>query len=192
MFAAARCRIFSPQALLGRLQHSLQLLSGGDKDLPSRQQTLHAAIAWSYDLLSAPEQDLFMRLGVFAGGCTLEAAAAIADAPSLGIEPHAGLLALVNASLVRVCECDCQGARFNLFETVREFANEQLEASGELDQTRIRFAAYFLAYAEAAELLDVHHVEVGGGRERLAHEWQNLRTALMWAIQDGDFDHLIG
>src|SRR5205085_9569807 len=75
--AAARCRIFSPQAILGRLQSSLQLLVGGDKDLPSRQQTLRAAIAWSHDLLGAAEKDLFMKVGVFAGGCTLEAIEAI-------------------------------------------------------------------------------------------------------------------
>jgi predicted ATPase len=75
--AAARTRIFSPQAMLGRLQSSLQLLTGGDKDLPSRQQTLRSAIAWSHDLLGQSEKDLFMKVGVFAGGCTLEAIEAI-------------------------------------------------------------------------------------------------------------------
>ena len=121
---AARARVLSPAALSARLERSLPLLTGGAQDLPDRQRTLRDTIAWSYDLLRPNEQALFRRLGVFAGGCTLEAAEAVADldAPFDVLE---GMTALLDASLLQIEEQDGE-PRYTMLETIREFALERL------------------------------------------------------------------
>ena len=112
-----------------RLDHSLPLLTGGAQDLPDRQRTLRNTIAWSYDLLGPNEQTLFRRLGVFAGGCTLEAAEAVAnlDAPFDVLE---GITALLDASLLQSEERHDE-TRYTMLATIREFALERLIESGE-------------------------------------------------------------
>ncbi|MFL5805348.1 MAG: tetratricopeptide repeat protein [Roseiflexaceae bacterium] len=180
--AAARVKLFPPEALLARLGNRLQVLTGGPRDLPARQQTIRATIDWSYDLLDDGEKTLFARLGVFVGGCALEAAEAVCNARGdLAIEIVDGLGALVGKSLLHQnAELDRE-LRFTMLEMVREYALERLEASGETEMLRRRHAEYFLALAEAAA------PEVVGAQgllwmERLATEYSNLRMVLAWSI----------
>jgi non-specific serine/threonine protein kinase len=178
--AAARIRLLPPEALLTRLGHSLDLLTGGRRDLPARQQTLRSAIAWSYDLLHEPEQRLFRRLGAFVGGFTLEAAEAVCNADGdLGIEILDGVGSLVDSSLVRAREASDGEPRFDMLETVREYAVEQLEASGEASLARRRHRDYFGAFAErvAAELRGPRDAQLF---DQLEAEHGNLRAALDW------------
>lgn len=140
--AAARIRLFSPQALLGRLEQRLELLTGGPRDLPARQQTLRNTIDWSHDLLVPDEQRLFSRLAVFAGGCSLEAAEAVCDATLDSLD------ALVDNNLMRQVELTGGEPRFAMLESIRAYALDRLEASGEGDRVRGRHAEYLLELAE--------------------------------------------
>jgi excisionase family DNA binding protein len=188
--AAARVKALPPAALLDRLEQRLPLLTGGPRDLPLRQQTMRATIAWSHDLLTADEQALFRRLSVFVGGFTLAAAGAVADsgpgaaegatstAPSVAVLD--GVALLVDHSLLRQMDGLGDEPRFSMLETVREYGLEQLEESGEEEETRRRHAACFLALAEAAEPELVGPAQVGW-LDRLEAEHPNLRAALVWA-----------
>jgi predicted ATPase/DNA-binding XRE family transcriptional regulator len=181
--AAARIRLLSPKAMLTRLEHRLPLLTGGSRDLPARQQTLRKAISWSYDLLDERDQALFRRLSLFVGGYTLEAAEKVVDAAGLGIDVLDGAASLVSKSLVRQDDGPEGEPRLSMLETIREFALEQLVASGEEQATRERHAAVFLACAEEAEpkLLSAHQVR---WIHRLAAEHANFRAVLAWS-RDG-------
>jgi predicted ATPase/class 3 adenylate cyclase len=188
--AAARCKLFPPHALLARLDKRLSLLTGGPRDLPARQQTLRGAIAWSYDLLDAAEQALFARLGVFVGSCALEAAEAVlgddgrAEAEVSVFIPSAAVLAglssLVDKSLVKQLEGPGDEPRFVMLETIREYALEWLEESGEGETLRERHARYFLALAKAAEP-QRPDVTWAARAARLEAELDNLRAALSWS-----------
>src|SRR5918994_23702 len=137
--AAARVKVLPPAALLARLDHRLPLLTGGGRDLPERQQTMRATIAWSHDLLTDQEQLLFRRLAVLAGGFALEAAEAVASGSGdPGIDPFEGIASLLDKSLLRQDAGPGGEPRFTMLETVREFALEQSVASGEDDETRQR------------------------------------------------------
>jgi predicted ATPase/DNA-binding CsgD family transcriptional regulator len=150
--AAARLKVLSPSALLARLERRLTVLTGGGRDLPARQQTMRDTIAWSYDLLSAPEQRLFRRLAFFVGGCTFEAAESIANAGGgLGIDPLDGLTSLVDKSLLQRVEAADGEPRFSILETIRELGRERLAACGELDEISRHHANVFLAFAEQRE-----------------------------------------
>jgi predicted ATPase/class 3 adenylate cyclase len=170
--AAARVTVLPPAALLGRLSKRLDVLTGGARDLPARQQTLRATLAWSYDLLPDDEQALFARLGVFSGGATLAAAEAVC-----GADPLEGLAALLDGSLLQREEDEAGEPRFRMLETVREYALERLDARGELETLRRRHADRFLVVAEEAEphLLGAEEAE---WLARLEREHQNLRAAL--------------
>ncbi len=163
--AAARVRVLSPEQLLERLSQRLDLLKAG-RGVDPRQQTLRATIEWSHELLSEDEQQLFARLAVFAGGCTLESAEAVCDAELDTLE------SLVDKSLVRVRE----GARFWMLETIREYAAERLEDSGEAERLQCLHAEHFLALGEEAE----RNTRVYSGEwiVRLEQEHDNLRAAL--------------
>ena len=163
--AAARANVLSPAQILERLSQRLDLLKGG-RDADPRQQTLRATIEWSYELLSAEEQRLFARLAVFADGCTLDAAEAVADANLDTLQ------ALVDKSLVRHTT-----ERFWMLETIREFAIERLDDSGDGNDSHDRHASFFLALAEEAgpELFGTHP---GSWLDRLDREHDNLRAAL--------------
>jgi predicted ATPase/class 3 adenylate cyclase len=145
--AAARIKLLSEQALLGRLSQRLDLLTGGPKDLPERQQTLRAAIDWSYDLLDDGEKTLFRRLSVFAGGGTLEAIQAVAG-PDHALDAFEGLTSLVDKSLVRRPEAGEDEPRFVMLESIHDYAKDRLEPSGEAAQLDARHAQYFLELAE--------------------------------------------
>src|SRR2546429_1671444 len=130
---AARIRHFPPQTLLSRLEQGLSVLSGGARDLPSRQQTLRGAIAWSYDLLSPGEQKLFRHLAIFVDGWSLEAAEALCMARGgLSEDMLEGMASLVDKSLLRQEEQAAGETRFRMLQTLREFGLEQLARSGEL------------------------------------------------------------
>jgi predicted ATPase/class 3 adenylate cyclase len=176
--AAARVKLLPPRALLARLARRLGLLVGGPRDRPARQQTLRAALDWSYGLLPPDEQALFARLGVFAGGCALEAAEAVCGAEGdLPLDVLEGLGSLVDESLLRQEEQPDGEPRFAMLETVREYALERLAAAGQAEAARRRHAAYYQALAADAE------PELSGPRQaawldRLEREHDNLRAAL--------------
>jgi predicted ATPase/class 3 adenylate cyclase len=177
--AAARTKLLPPEALLRRLQQRLAFLTGGARDAPARQQTLRETIAWSYDLLTPGEQTVFRRLAVFAGGFSVEGAEAVAGDPvtaDLDLDIFEGLERLGDHSLVRQLE-EAGEPRLTMLETIREFGLEQLQASGEADETAQRHATYFLALAE-------EHLWGGSDPrawlDRLEVERDNLRTALSW------------
>ena len=182
--AAARIKLLTPPELAARLQHRLPLLTGGQRDRPPRQQTLRDAIAWSYDLLSPTEQALFRRLGVFVGGCTADAAAAVANLPG-GVDILDGLGALLNQSLIRVGQRETT-SRYTMLETIREFALDALAESGELEVTQQRHAAQFMSLAEAGTEGRVT-LQQTVWRTRLEQELPNLRAALDTLSETGDF-----
>lgn len=142
--AAARSRFLSPLTLRDRLSDRLHLLVGGPRDAPARQQTLRATLAWSYDLLSEPERRAFRRLAVLENGGPYDAA--IAVCATGGIDPdetEAALAALVDQSLAQIIDNPATGPRVRLLHTIREFALEQLAASGEADEIRLAHAHWF-------------------------------------------------
>jgi len=187
--AAARVTLFAPRELLNRLDHRLALLTGGALDMPARQQTLGRAIDWSYDLLSEAEQTLLRQLGVFVGGCTLEAGEAVCRmAGDLEVAVLDSIAALVDHSLLRCEERTDGGSRFTLLEMIHEYALERLAESGELETLRRRHAEYYLALAEAAEQL-WDQPEEGAWLQRLAVEHANLRAALQWALDSGEAEY---
>jgi DNA-binding CsgD family transcriptional regulator/tetratricopeptide (TPR) repeat protein len=190
--AAARVEHLPPVALLRRLERRLPLLTGGARDLPERQRTVRDTIAWSYDLLSAVEQAQFRRLAIFAGGCTLEAAESVVNAPeSLGIETLDGIASLVAKSLLRQ-ETDARGEpRYLMLETVREFALEQLERSGKSGAVADAHAAWVLAFAERLNRWEVSDRDLSEAIARLDAELDNIRAALAWFAAAGDGDALL-
>ncbi|MGB3717189.1 MAG: LuxR C-terminal-related transcriptional regulator [Candidatus Promineifilaceae bacterium] len=177
--AAARIKLFPPQAMLERLQESpLQLLRGGARDLPARQQTLRRAVQWSYDLLEDEEQRAFRWFSVFVGGSTLEAVQAVLG-PLTSVDV---LGSLVSKSLLRQIETN-DAPRFEMLETLREFGWEQLTQTAELEAARRAHAA---CYASRAEEAEPHLVGVDqkAWLRRLEVEQDNLRAALHWAIEN--------
>jgi predicted ATPase/class 3 adenylate cyclase len=181
--AAARIKLLSPQAMCSRLSNPLQFLTGGARDLPERQRTLRGAIAWSHALLSEDEQALFARLSVFSGGRALEAVEAICDAESdLLVDVLEGLSSLVDKSILRQEEGVEEEPRFVMLETIREYAQERLELSGEAVEIRRLHAEYYLALAEqgASEL---QGPEEATWLERLEIDHDNMRAALSWTLQ---------
>ncbi len=143
--AAARVRILDPAGLLQRLDHALDLLTSGDRDLPLRQRTLRTTISWSYSLLDPQEQQLLRRLSVFHEGWTFEAMEHVCYDESDRHRAIDELESLVEKGLVRVVG---NGGRYSLLETIRAFAAEQLHASGEVQALRDRHANYYLAFSD--------------------------------------------
>ncbi len=182
--AAPRVRTLTLPALLQRLDQRLALLTGGAQDLDARQRTLRGAIEWSYDLLAADEKALFARLGVFVGGCRLEAAEAVCGGKGI----LDGLDSLVERSLLRQ-RADSDGQpRFWMLETLREFAVEQLE--GEAEDARRSHADWF---AHLADCLD-NESRTGNQSAaiaRLADDNPNLRAAVNWARDGGNGELLL-
>jgi predicted ATPase/class 3 adenylate cyclase len=182
--AAARSKVLPPQAILGRLEQNLDLLSGGPCDLPARQRTLRATIDWSYELLQREEQRLFARLSVFIGRLTLDAVQAVCNA-DLGIDVLEGLTRLVNDNLLRQEETPEGEPRFLMLETLHEYARERLEENGEAGAMRRRHADYFLELAERAEP-ELRADQQVLWLDRLEREHDNLRAALEWTGEAGE------
>jgi len=176
--AAARSKVLPPQALLDRLKSRFQVLTGGRRDAPPRQQTLHKTLGWTYDVLSPEEQTLFRTLTVFVGGCSLHAAEAMAAAlGDITISVLDGVASLIDKSLLRPPDPEQKDLRLYPFEMMREYGLERLAASGELERACDAHAAYYLAFAEEVELV----ADQVAWQERLELEQGNLRAALVAA-----------
>ena len=171
--AAARTNALSPAQIRDRLTSRLDLLKGG-RDADPRQQTLRATIGWSYDLLSEEEQRRFRALAVFAGGCTLEAAEEVADA-SLDT-----LQSLVEKSLLRFAD-----ERYWMLETIREYAGERLQESGEAAAPRLSHAEWYCEVAERLGGMPPHR-RLDDDFGSLPDEMDNVRSALAWALESGN------
>ncbi len=181
--AATRIKLFSPSALLVRLSSRLQVLTAGARNAPQRQQTLRQTIQWSYDLLSQEERTLFRRLGIFMGGCMIEAVEAFYT--ELGEDPTVvfdGLASLLDKSLIQREE---EGPRLHMLETIREFCMECLHASDEWEQVRLAHARYYLHWAEAGR-----KAMFGNEQEllieRYVQEQWNWRAVMHLFIERGD------
>jgi predicted ATPase/class 3 adenylate cyclase len=182
--AAARVKLLNPDVILARLEHQLNLLAAGARDLPARQQTLRGAIAWSYDILDEPLRRLLDRLAVFAGGFDLEAAEAIGGpSDELGTDVLDGLLALADQSLIRSIEGD--PPRFAMLDTIREFAAEMLAGRTDAEAVRERHAAWYLALAESAAPR-LAGADQRSLLEQLEREHDNIRAVLDRAAAAGD------
>jgi predicted ATPase len=184
--AASRVKVLSPSSMRTRLASRLQLLTGGSRDLPQRQQTLRAAIDWSFDLLNAAEQKLFRRLSVFVGGCTLESVEAVCDAKGdLDLDLLDGMASMVDKSLLQRVELANGESRFAMLETIREYAREKLVASLEDASTKRAHAAYCLVLAEE-DVTQQRGAEGTKWLEGLALEHDNFRAALEWLTETGN------
>jgi len=192
--AAARSRTLGPSEMLERLEHRLPLLTSGTRDLPERQQTLRATIAWSYDLLDETEQRLCRNISVFVGGCTLDAIAAAYDGngtPGVSADNAASdnvvdeVESLIAKSLLRQVGGVEGDSRFLMLETIREYGLEQLESCGEKPAVRRRHAEYFLMLAEEADpqLRGPKQLE---WLDQLETEHANLRAAMAWSQKPGE------
>ncbi len=184
--AAARIKLFSPQALLVRLRDRLDFLASSALDRPARHHTLHSAIAWSFDLLPVQAQRVYTRLGVFLHGAALAAAQTVCHAAG---DLHGNFLEqlslLVDHSLVRR-EQDGDGAlRFTMLETTRDYALEQLTQRHELASMRAAHAHYFVDFAET-NMLKLHGLGRRSWLARFERDYDNLRAALQWANESGD------
>ena len=184
--AAARARVLSVEQIASRLDNRFRLLIGGGRTAPLRQQTLRAAIDWSYELLSTAEQRMLGWLSVFAGGFTLEAAERACATESTPAEDVFDLLArLVDKSLVQAEPGSGGQLRYRLLESVRAYAHEQLLAGGDAAMAARRHCAY---YAELAQQAEKHLLWGSGALDwlaRLDREMPNLRAALAWSLSEG-------
>jgi predicted ATPase/class 3 adenylate cyclase len=179
--AASRVRLLPPQALLTRLGRRLELLRGGARDRPERQQTLRATLDWSFDLLDAEERRLFARLSVFSGGFRLDAAEAVCGCDMDGVET------LLENSLLRSEEQADGEPRFFMLESIRDYAFERLERDQEADELQERHARWYAAWLEArAEERLTGKLLFSWGPEDEEHD--NIRAALGWARDRGDIE----
>lgn len=188
--AAARMRVLTPAALGALIGTHLEVLGEGPADAPARQRRIESTIAWSYALLSSQHQRVFRRLGVFAGGCSLNAVTTVTsdtDAPAL----HDQISVLVNENLVRQVDGPAGETRFLLLETVRQFAERALDQSAEAGTIRERHARYFCALAQAAEP-GMRGSEQKAWLDRLTADLPNLRGAMTWGIDHGDGELVLG
>jgi predicted ATPase len=180
--AASRVGALPPAAMRQRLDHRLKLLVGGPQDAPERQRTLRATIDWSYQLLEPAERRLFVRLAVFAGGCTIEAAHSVCGDD---LDVVDGLASLTDKGLTRLEGSD-EEPRFTVLETIREYAAERLELSEGASRLHRRHADHFLALAEEAEPNLIGAWSHAGWLDRLEREHDNFRAALDWLEASDD------
>ncbi|MGH2736179.1 MAG: ATP-binding protein, partial [Actinomycetota bacterium] len=178
--AAARIKLFSPDALLTRLNERLELLTGGAKDAHPRHRALRATVDWSYDLLTDEEQSFFRDLAVFSGGATIEAIENVTGADALEL-----LTALVNHSLVRRQESDDDDFRFSMLQTIRDYAIELFAGHPGAGEVRERHARYYLELAERSKVKGELKMEA---LAPLDDELDNARAALTWWLTRADTD----
>jgi predicted ATPase len=181
--AAARIRMLPPTTLLARLEKRLPLLTGGARDAPDRQRTLRDTIAWSHDLLRPHEQTLFRRLAVFTGGWTLEAAEAVVGVSD--VEVLDGLETLLHQSVIQRVAGVAGEPRYDMLETVHEYARERLTTSGEAKRLYRDHAAYFLAFANDV-VSGIQNPDQNIRLDRLEAERANFRGALAFLAETGD------
>jgi predicted ATPase/class 3 adenylate cyclase len=183
--AAARVKLFPPEALLRRLDRAFDVLTSGEQDRPDRHRTLRGAIDWTYRLLSEADRKVLERTAVFHGGFTLESAEAVAAEPGEPIDVVDALTSLVDKSLLRRVDSADGEPRFERLLTIRAFARERLEASGEAERWRRRHAEHFAGLAEVFER-GGQAVELEAAIGRLEGEMDNVRAALEWALDRGE------
>jgi len=182
--AASRVKALSPTALLKQLDNRLRLLTSGPRDAPVRQQTIRAAIGWSYDILAPEEQSLFRRLAVFSGGFTLESTEALVERSGFDTANTVVLdliASLVDHSLIQTMGEESNGPRWTMLETIREFGIEQLREHGERDAVQEAHAEVQAALSAGAEF-GLYDAEQTIWIRRLSDEQNNIRAALTWAI----------
>jgi predicted ATPase/class 3 adenylate cyclase len=179
--AAAQLRVLSPHELLARLDHSLPLRTGA-RNVPERQRTLRDTIAWSYELLDAPQRALFARLAVFAAGATLSAIEAVCNPEGdLDVDTLDAVASLVDHSLVRRDD-EAEGSRFTMLETIREYAAERLAALDDMEDTEPRHAEFFAAMAEEWGP-QVRSAQASTATAILERDYDNTRAAVAWALR---------
>ena len=186
--AAARTKVLPAGALLERLSDRLHLLAGGSRDLPERQRTLRGMIEWSHGLLTRPEQLLFARLSVFVGGGTLTAIEEVVDLDGT-LDVLEGITSLIDKSLLRKDGGDRREPRYVMLETIRDYASEQLVASGEAGELRRRHAEHCCSLVATAEKFlrgEMHKLWF----DRLESELPNIRAAFAWCIETTEIDLL--
>jgi predicted ATPase/DNA-binding CsgD family transcriptional regulator len=187
--AAARSKLFSPQALLERLggrgeNAPLRMLAGASRDAPPRQRTLRDSIEWSYNLLAENEKLLLVRMAVFRGGCSLEAIESVCS-EGLSIDVLDGLASLVDKNLVQQKEAPSAEPRFMMLEMIHEYARERLNASSEEATVRQRHAEYFVELAERAEP-ELRLAGYDHWARRFELDLENMRAVLEWSLSSGD------
>jgi predicted ATPase/DNA-binding SARP family transcriptional activator len=178
--AAARINVLPPATMLARLEERPESLGAGPRDLPARQSTLAATIQWSYDLLADPEREAFSRLGVFAGGCTIEGAERVCDVD------FEALGTLVDNSLVQ-SRAGAAGPRFTMLETVRRHALDRLGERARAATER-KLAEYLAELAEAADAELPTSAQPALVLDRVEAEHDNIRAALAWSLESGASD----
>ena len=187
--AASRVKGMTVSELAARLSDRFKLLTGGTRTSLPRHQTLRAAMDWSYDLLSEPEQAMLRRLSVFSGGWTIEAAEAIADVQANRTHPIHNplevLLQLVNKSLVVVAMRDSQ-TRYHMLETIRHYAAEKLQEVDEVDGIRARHFKYFLVLAKRTRDFTLFGRQLAIQMDLVEVELDNMRAALAWSREQAD------
>ncbi|MEZ4733372.1 MAG: helix-turn-helix domain-containing protein [Caldilineaceae bacterium] len=186
--AAARVRLLPPQAMLARLDNQLKFLTGGAQDLPTRQQTMRATLAWSYELLSEAEKCLFRRLAPLVAGGTFAAVESIGNANGpLPVDTADCLAGLLDKSLLQQKLSAAGEARYVALRVIREYALERLSESGEAEAIYQQQAAFYLAFMAEAERALLGN-EQQRWLEQVAEEYDNLRAILTWATGEGDGD----
>jgi len=189
--AAARVGAMTPSELVRRLDRRFRLLTGGDRVAIERHQTLRATIDWSFDLLTESERQLLVRLSVFAGGFTLEAAEAVCAGELIEVDDVLELLATLMARSLVVATATGADTRYRLLETIRQYGEERLAGSGETDTLRARHADYYIEFGAVA-----YRGIVGPGQKewgaRLASEHDNLLAAMAFALDTQDVDRAMG
>jgi predicted ATPase/class 3 adenylate cyclase len=190
--AAARVRSLSPDDLVARLDQRFKLLTRGSRAALERHQTLRSTIDWSYDLLAPPERRALERLSVFAGGCDLTAAEAVLATDDLDLLDVVDVLGqLVDKSLVVADVSDGDaGIRYRLLESIRQYAQERLQDSGESAAVRRRHADYYVALAETSGPHLRNRDQVQWGRRAL-RDVDNFRAALDWAVETPSPEHAL-
>ena len=189
--AAARTPLLEPDALLARMERRLSLLVDGPRDLPHRHRTLRNAVGWSYDLLSLDEQYLFRQLGVFVGGCTLEAAIAVAGChASSHDQVLSGLGALLEHGLLRRVP-QPGDLRVEMLETIREFALEQLSLQDELESAQQRHVRYFLDFGESVANPRLDEPDGPMLMAQIERDHDNFRSALRWLQTHGPAEEFV-
>jgi predicted ATPase/class 3 adenylate cyclase len=189
--AAARIGAMTPSELTRRLDRRFRLLTGGDRVAIERHQTLRATIDWSYDLLTPPERQLLIRLSVFAGGFTIEAAEAVCSGDPIEEDDVLDLLATLVARSLVVATATGPDTRYRLLETIRQYGEERLAEAGETDTRRARHADYYIEFAGVA----YRGISGPGQKEwgaRLASEHDNLLAAMALALDTQDVDRAMG
>ena len=188
--ASRRVKVLSLETLLARLGRSLDLLATGARNVPERHRTLRATIEWSHGLLDEAQRRLFARLSVFAGGADLDAIDAICNSEGVGGDDTLDTLAsLVDHGLVAGSTGEGSAPRFDMLQTIREYAAERLDASGEAEGTRRRHARYFFDLAEGSQA--AISGEDPSGLDRLDRDHGNIQAAFRWAIEAREVDRAL-